>query len=234
VASRFVGTLCFPVSAIQTSLYPVLCRQHVDDPRAFCRSTSGALRVSLLLAIPLALCCLLFPDLAVRIFSRQSYGPAQDNLRVLSVFVFALYFTMPLGSALLAAGRQARWALVQCLCIVVSVLLDPPLIRWFQATHGNGGLGVCVSTVISECLMVTGAIWLLPRGILNRAIASSLVSGTVSGLAMVVIAHALRATSLVAAPVSLLAYVACLRLTGAIGSEDIAAMRRTLANRIAR
>jgi O-antigen/teichoic acid export membrane protein len=233
VASRFVGTLGFPVSALLAPLYPVLSRLHVEDPRGFCRSTSGALRASMLLAIPLALGCLLFPDLAIRLFSRQAYGPAQDNLRVLSVFVLALYLTMPLGTALLAAGGQARWALVQCLCIVVSVLLDPPLIRWFQATHGNGGLGVCVSAVISECLMAAGALWLLPRGTLNRAIASTVVSGAASGFAMVVVAHALRASSLVAAPVSLLVYVVCLRLTGAIRSDEIAAVRRALANKIA-
>ncbi|HEV3193546.1 MAG TPA: polysaccharide biosynthesis C-terminal domain-containing protein, partial [Polyangiaceae bacterium] len=233
-AYRFVGSLTFPISAIVASLYPVLCRLHMEDPRAFCRTTSSALRASVLLAIPLALGCLLFPDLAIRIFGRQSYGPAQDNLRVLSIYVFALYFTTPLGTALLAAAGQLRWALVQCLCVVVSVLLDPPLIRWFQATHGNGGLGVCVSTAISECLMVTGALWLLPRGILNRANASALASSAVSGLAMVVIAHVLRANSFVAAPVSLLGYVVCLRLTGAIRSEEIAAVRRMLAKRIAR
>lgn len=234
VANRFVGSLGFPISAIVASLYPVLCRLHVQDPRAFCRTTSGALRASVLLAIPLALGCLLFPDLAIRLFGRQSYGPAQDNLRVLSIYVFALYFTTPLGTALLATAGQVRWALVQCLCVVVSVLLDPPLIRWFQATYGNGGLGVCVSTVISECLMVTGVLWLLPRGILNRANASALASSALSGFAMVAIARFLRVSSLVAAPISLIGYIVCLRLTGAIRSEEIAAVRRMLASRIAR
>jgi O-antigen/teichoic acid export membrane protein len=234
VANRFVGSLLFPVSAIGASLYPVLCRLHVQDPRAFCRTTAGALRAAVLLAVPLALCCLLFPDLAIRLFGRESYGPAQDNLRVLSFDVFALYFTMPLGTALLAAAGQTRWAVVQCLCVVVSVLLDPPLIRWFQATRGNGGLGVCVSTVISEFLMVAGVLWLLPRGIINRANASALASSALSGLAMVVIAHFLRASSFVAAPVSLLGYVVCLWLTGGIRSEEIAAVRRTVAAKIAR
>jgi O-antigen/teichoic acid export membrane protein len=234
VANRFVGSLLFPASAIGASLYPVLCRLHGEDPPAFRRTTAGALRAAVLLAVPLALGCLLFPDLVIRMFGRQSYGPAQDNLRVLSLDVFALYFTMPLGTALLAAAGRVRWALVQCLCVVVSILLDPPLIRWFQATRGNGGLGVCVSTVISEFLMVAGVLWLLPRGILNRASASALASSALSGLAMVAIAHFLRASPFVAAPVSLLGYVVCLRLTGAIRKGEIAAVRRIVGNRIAR
>jgi hypothetical protein len=88
--------------------------------------------------------------------------------------------------------------------------------------------------VISECLMVTGVLWLLPRGILHRANAWALASGALSGLAMVVIAHLLRTSSLLAAPISLIGYLVCLLLTGAIRSEEIAAVRRMLARRLAR
>jgi O-antigen/teichoic acid export membrane protein len=235
VATKFVGLLVFPAGALMASLYPALCRLHVEDPDAFRRSLGNTIRASTLLVVPVTLGCFLFPDLAIRIFSRASYGPAQNNLRILSVFVFVLYFTMPLGTALLAAGRQRAWSLVQCLCVVLSVVLDPLLVPWFQRHTGNGGLGICTSTVISECAMLVGAIMLTPRGVLHRNTLLSLAYGTFGGAGMVITARALSGmTSVLAAPISLLAYVACLFASGALGKAEMAIVGRMLSRKFLR
>jgi O-antigen/teichoic acid export membrane protein len=234
-ATKLVGILVFPTGALMASLYPTLCRLHVEDMHAFRRTTASALRVSTLVAVPVALGCALFPDLGVRLFSRGAYGPAQQNVRVLSVFVFALYFTMPLGSALLAARRQRAWTIVQSLCVVVSIVLDPLLVPWFQRRSGNGGLGICASTTISECAMVAGAIYLAPRGVFDRGTLRSLGLASVSGAAMVLVGRALSSTtSWLAAPVSLAAYCGCLLLTGAVSLSELASVRAMFSRRFAR
>jgi Na+-driven multidrug efflux pump len=50
--------------------------------------------------------------------------------------------------------------MIQFASVIVSAACDPPLIIWFQAHTGNGGLGVCVATVGSEVLMLAGGLYL--------------------------------------------------------------------------
>jgi O-antigen/teichoic acid export membrane protein len=143
-ARQLVGFLIFPATALVGALYPTLCRLYATDLEAFKRTTRNALRGTSLMVIPVALGCLLYPDIGIAFYDRKSFLPAEMNVRFLSLFVLLLYFTMPLGICVLAAGRQRAWTIVQSSCIVVSLALDP-ILPWFQRRTGNGA-GVCVAT----------------------------------------------------------------------------------------
>ena len=105
-ARKLAGVLVFPASALIAALYPTLCRLYADDERAFRETANGALRTSALVVGPVALGTALFADDAIRIFSKEAFGPAADNLRYLAPLIFLVYFSMPLGSSLLAAGAS--------------------------------------------------------------------------------------------------------------------------------
>ncbi len=191
-ARKLLGVLVFPAAALNGALYPTLCRLHATDRDGFKRTAIDALRATTLLVVPVALGCLLFPEIGIAVYSRRSFGPAEDNLRVLALFLLLLYFSMPIGNCLLAAGRQRAWAIVQLLCVGVSCVLDPLLIPWFDHRSGNGSLAVCWTAVISEALVIIVGVLLAPRGIFNRGVARSFLSATLSGLAMAAVARALR------------------------------------------
>jgi Na+-driven multidrug efflux pump len=214
-------------------LYPTLCRLHTTDFEAFKRTTSRALLGTSLMVIPVALGCLLYPDIGIAFYDRRSFLPAEMNVRFLSLFVFLLYFTMPLGICVLAAGRQRAWTMVQSSCIVVSLALDPILVPWFQRRLGNGGLGVCVATVVSEIIVLGCGVWLAPQGIFDRRFFRSLLPAFASGVAMIAVARALYFTSsFVAAPIAVTAYVACLWFTGGVDASVISELRRLVAARL--
>ncbi|HEY0465625.1 MAG TPA: polysaccharide biosynthesis C-terminal domain-containing protein, partial [Polyangiaceae bacterium] len=211
------------------------CRLFVTDVEAYKRTTNGALRATTLLAVPVALSCALFPDIGVAIYSRRSFVHAEDNLRILAMFLFLVYFSMPLGTALEAAGKQRHWAGVQALCVVVSVVLDPILIPYFQRRNGNGGMGVCVAAVASEVLVVSCAVVLAPRGIFERRFWRTLLLAGISGLTMVAVARALAFLSpFVVAPFALGAYVLVLWLTGALEPAYIEALRAAVKRKLSR
>lgn len=215
-ARKVTGLLIFPATALIGALYPTLCRLQGRDGRAFASTARNALRVAILAGVPVALGCALFPEIGIALFGAPAYGPALDNLRILALYVLLVYFTMPLGTTLTAAGRQRAWAAAQFACVAVSAACDPWLIRWFQQSTGNGGLGVCVSTAGSEVLMVAAGVWLLPRGVLDRSLVRTLASVTLGGAAMTAIALACSAVSPWAvAPMSVLGYGACLWASGA-------------------
>ena len=224
-ARKLVGVLVYPGSALMVALYPTLCRLHKEDTGEFRKTASTAFHLVSVVVIPIALACALFPDLGIMIFSRQSYGPAQDNLRVLAVYVLLVYFSMPIGACLASTGRQGAWAVLQGSCVLISAVFDPPLIGWFQAHWGNGGLGVCVSTAASEILMVGGGLYLLPTGILDKDLVRKLAAAILSGGAMALVAWlSVPLDSWARAPLAVSAYVVCLRCSGAVSWTGLRSM----------
>ena len=234
-ARRLVGFLIFPASALVGALYPTLCRLHATDLEAFKRMTASALRGTSLLVIPVSLGCLLYPDIGIAFYDRALFQPAEQNLRVLSLFVFLLYFTMPLGISVLASGRQHEWTLVQSSCVITSLALDPLLVPVFQRRMGNGGIGIAVATLVSEAVVLCCGVWLAPRGIFGRQFWRSLVPALAAGAAMVVVAGLLRpTTSFIAAPIAVTAYVGCLWMTGGLDESFISELRRLAASKLSR
>lgn len=229
VTRRLVGALLLPATALLGALYPTLCRLHGTDMDAFKRAASGALRGVSVLVAPVAIGCALFPDIGVALFSRTVFRPAEDNLRVISVFVALVYFSMPLGICIMAAGRQRAWSVVQCLCVVTALVLDPLLVPIFQNNYGNGGLGLCIAAGISEAIMIGFGVALAPRGIFDRAFGRLLLVVGVSGSAMAVVGQlALPLSSYVAAPLALAAYAVVLWLTGGIETNQLQVVRSAL------
>lgn len=217
VSQRLIGLLIFPASALIGALYPTLCRLHAEDRAEFVRVSRGSLYGVSLLAIPAAVGCGMFPELGIMIFGSQEYAGASDHLRVMSLFVFLVYFTMPLGTAIMAANRARAWTLVQCICVAVALVGNPLLVPWFQARTGNGALGTCVSLVISEALVVACGIFLSSRAVFDRGLAKSLLLASLSGGAMAVVAYFTKPFSLFfSAPLSLAAYAGVAWFSGAI------------------
>jgi O-antigen/teichoic acid export membrane protein len=225
-AVKLVGMLLFPVTALITSLYPTLSRLFVEDRAAYAQTAGAGLRASLFFAVPVALGCALYPDLGTWLFNRSAFGPAEANLRLLSVYVLLLCLSMSLGCCLSAAGRQRGWAIGQLACVAVSLSLDPLLIPWFQTRTGNGGLGVCTTLVISEVLMLALALALVPRDLLDRALLRALARAVVAGGGMVVVALlASGMPPLVAASLAVLSYAAGLWAVGGVDRAQLLRLR---------
>jgi len=233
-ARKLVGLLVFPVTAIASALYPTLCRLHAEDAEGFRRMVNTTLRTSILLVVPVALGCALYADIGIQIFSKEQFEPAIDNLRVLSLFIFLLYFTMILGSTLAAAGKQRAWTITQFACVFVSAIVDPLLIPWFQRTAGNGGLGVCWSAVLSEVLMITVGFWLAPRGLIDRPLLRGCGAAALAGGAMTAVSLLLSRAHLnefIAAPIAVLAYGLGLWLLGELDRERLEILRTIVSKR---
>jgi O-antigen/teichoic acid export membrane protein len=226
VARRLIGLLLFPATALIGALYPTLCRLWAEDQQDFRRVTRDSLHSISLLVVPVALGCGLYPDIGVAIFSKKAFGPTADVLRVLAVFLFLVYFTMPIGTAVLACGKQRAWSVVQSVCVVVSFALDPLLIPWFQAHYHNGGLGPSVASVLSELIVVVCGLALMPSGTIDARLRRTFLMTVLAGLAMAAAARVLRPLSpFLAAPVALTAYAGALWVTGEVGPSHVAALR---------
>jgi O-antigen/teichoic acid export membrane protein len=235
VAQRLIGQLIFPASALIGALYPTLCRLRDQDHGEFVRVTRNALYGVSLLAFPAAISCGLFPEVGVMIYGRGRFGGAEGNLRVLSCFLFLVYFSMPLGTCVLASNRQKAWALVQGISVLISCSIVPLLIPYFQRRMGNGGLATCWGVVLGESLIVACGLWLSPRGVFDRSLAKSMLLSAVAGAVMVGLALATKRFSLfVAIPLSLIGYGLTAWLTGAIEPSTVAKLKGFVARKLGR
>jgi O-antigen/teichoic acid export membrane protein len=222
VARKLVGVLVYPATALVGALYPTLCRLQSQDPGHFGATVSGALRLAMLIGMSAGLGCIFYPELGVAAFGSQDYARSCENLRVLGLFIVLVYISMPISSALMALGRQRTWTAVQCVCIILSAVLDPYLVPWFQTNHGNGGLGVCVASVISELAMVATGCALLPKGTLQAWLGRTVMAVGTAGLCMALIARATSDWSpWLAAPCALLCFAVVAWLSGEIRKTQI-------------
>jgi len=235
VSRRLVGVLLFPASALIGALYPTLCRLWNDDRPLFSQTTSGSLRSVSLVVVPVMLGTALYADVAIAMFNRQAFGPTADDLRVLSVFIALVYFSMPLGTCVLASEKQRAWSIVQSLGLIASVALDPLLIPYFQKRYGNGGLGVCLAAVLSEFTVVVCGIVLSPRGVFDRKFVRVFLLSLLSGAALVAVSRLTSSLSpFIGGPLALSAYVATLWFTGGIEKETIEKLRGMAQRKLSR
>jgi O-antigen/teichoic acid export membrane protein len=217
VSQRLVGLLIFPASALIGALYPTLCRLQAEDKVEFANVTRNALYGTSLVAVPAAVGCAMFPELGVGIFGSEKFAGASDHLRVMSLFVFLVYFSMPLGTSILASNRQRAWALVQCICILVAVCGNPFFIPHFQRLTGNGALGTCVTLVLAEAVVVGCGVALAPKGIFNAHLGKSLTLAALSGAAMAGVAYVTKPISpFLAVPAAGLTYGVVAYFSGAV------------------
>lgn len=216
-ARKLTGVLVFPASALIAALYPTLCRLRVQNMDEFRKTAADGLSVAALAAVPVALGCGLFPELGVAIFGLGDYAPAQGNLRLLASWLLLVYFSMPISSCLVAAGRQKAWTWVLLGGVAISAVLNPILIPVFQERTGNGGLGVCLAALVGESATLVGGLCLLPKGVLSGVPFKRMLSVLFSGAAMALTALISASLNVVlAASLSVLAYAVCLHLTGGL------------------
>jgi O-antigen/teichoic acid export membrane protein len=235
VSQRLIGLLIFPASALVGALYPTLCRLATEDNAEFVRVSRSSLYGVTLLAVPAAVGCGMFPEIGVSIFGTAEFSGAADHLRLMSLFVFLVYFSMPLGTAIMAGTRQKEWTVVQCICLVVSLVGSPFLVPYFQRRMGNGAVGTCLTLVISELLVVAFAMGLAPKGLFDAGLRKSIALALLAGAAMGGVAYITKPISLfLAVPLAVLTYAGVAWLIGAIAPRTIDMLKGILGRKLAR
>jgi O-antigen/teichoic acid export membrane protein len=225
-ASRIVGVLLFPATTLAFAIYPTISRLWAEDRASYAALVRLALRAVAMVGVFAATGTALFADIPVNIiYGGERFGPAAANLRILAVYVVLVYASIVLGIAIAAAKRQLRYAVAQSLCVVVSLLLDPILIPRFERLAGNGGLGVSASVVIAEVAMVAAGVFLLPAGVVDRTLGTTLVRSLAAALGMGAVGFALRAFPFLALPLSVAAYACVLRALGGLDAETLELLR---------
>jgi hypothetical protein len=125
----------------------------------------------------------------------------------------------------MAARRETPWAWVGVLGGIADPLLNLLLIPVTQRMLGNGAIGSSMAWVITEGVMLTGALILMPRGLLDRSDLGRACRVVLASLALIEAVRLLLPLSPLAAGVAGgAAFLAVARGLNLFGDDDLRAL----------
>jgi len=234
-AFRVYSALLFIPHVLNTAVFPAMTRMgaRAEEGEEFQRATRRLMNLLLFVSVPVAA-----GTYAVAgPFTTLLYGPGPfENsvpcLELFSASILLVCVDVLLGSVLIARGKEKSWSFMAIAAALFNPLLNLIFIPYTQRAYGNGGIGAAAATVLTEALMMAGALWLLPAGVLCRQnlvtfLKAALLSGAmVAGLQRLPLPHA--AWMVLAGSVFYVVFALLIRV---IPREDVAHLRHALGRR---
>jgi O-antigen/teichoic acid export membrane protein len=222
-AARVVGMPIFIPTLITTPLLPALT-QCVNDRADFNRTLGRSLLLLLLLTVPTsAMIIALAPTVPGLLGWQSEFERSIPIMQLLSLQVPLIAVGMVLGTALISLGEERRWLIVNGITTAVTAGLTVVAIAAFQAMHQPGVVGAATVAIISELMMLGGALFLLPRGSIDRTTVTASVRIVLAGAGLGAVAFWLSPISpIVAAFCGGAVYLAGLLGLGVVRPADLA------------
>lgn len=183
-AMNLFGTLMFIPVALGTVLFPTLSRSYAAGQSELASVARRSFDMMFVLSVPIGLGLSVVARPLVLLLFGAEFAPSGDILAILGFVLIFTYLNTILGNLLISAERTGRWNIVMIAATVLTLPLDLVLIPWAQQTYGNGALGGALSFLLTELLMLSCAILLLPKRTLHEGNVRSVCLTLVAGGAM--------------------------------------------------
>lgn len=228
-AMNLFGTLMFIPVALGTVLFPTLSRSYAAGQSELAAVARRSYDLMFVLSVPIGLGLAVVARPLVLLLYGPEFAPSGDILAILGFVLIFTYLNTILGQLLISAERTGRWNIVMIAATVLTLPLDIVLIPWAQQTYGNGALGGALSFLLTELLMLSCAILLLPKGTLFWGNVRSACLTLVAGAAMVVASLLLVDRNLILGVLAGAAvYPAMVLLLRIIPAEELLVLRQSL------
>jgi O-antigen/teichoic acid export membrane protein len=186
VAYRWVGLPAFFAVIVGTAVLPSMSSSFEVSSEALASQANKAIRLVFLVGAPIATGTILVAHDAFRLlYPGTGFDHAAPVMQILALHLPVVAVTVIVGSALAASDRQNKWVLVGAAAAVLNIGLNFIAIPWSIRAFQNGAIGAAIVTVCTESLVLGGAIFLRPPGVLDGATARSLLRCALACLIMI-------------------------------------------------
>jgi O-antigen/teichoic acid export membrane protein len=173
-------------AVLVTVVFPALSSKASSSPAEYNQMVNRALELSVFVGCPMAIGLALTAGNIIGLFHYPAgFGHAVPLLRILAIHIPIVSIDMILGIALMAKDRQKAWVLVGCIAAVFNPAVNLLAIPFTVHRFANGAIGASVVTVATEVVMMIGAIYLKPAGVLDRKTSSFLLRCLGASIAMI-------------------------------------------------
>jgi len=151
-AYKIILVLLFIPGTINITLFPSMSKLHISSRDSLKLITEKYFKLMIIISIPLGALITILADKIIFLLFGYEY---QQSIIALQILVWTIVFTF-IGAAFVrlleASNRQVIITKISLICVVVNVLLNLILIPKFSY------IGACISTVITEIILVGGVI----------------------------------------------------------------------------
>ncbi len=237
-AFRVYSTLLFIPHILNTAVFPALARlasrADEEDAGAFSLATDRLMTFLLFASVPVGLGLFhVAPVLVTLLYGTGPFQNAAPSLQIFSALVVLVCVDVMLGSILIARGKEKQWAYMAVTAAVFNPLMNAWLIPLTQRLYGNGGIGAAIATLLTEMLMMTGALCLMPSGMVTTRGLWSGARALLAGLVMLLVLRMLGSDNLILiVVVGALTYVVAALAVQVIPKEDTAHILHAVRNRL--
>lgn len=186
LAYTWVGLPVFIPTILTVAVFPRLSTSALAKSSQFSQTVNKALRLVVLAGTPMAVGIGLVAGDIISFFHYPAdFAHAVPLIRILAFHVPVVGVDMILGTALAAKDRQKVWLAVGAIAAVFNPVLNLVAIPWSTRVYSNGAIGASVVTVLTEVLMMVGAIYIRPAGVLDRSTLSFIGRSIAASAAMI-------------------------------------------------
>jgi O-antigen/teichoic acid export membrane protein len=211
---------------VVTAVFPSLSASAHEARGEFIELANRAIRLVFFVGLPASAgMAVIAPDV-FRLFHYQAgFGNSIPLIRILALHIPIVGMDMVLGTALIAIDKQRQWTMIGCLAAVFNPLVNLAAIPITMHLFHDGAIGASIITVATEALMMVGAIYLRPRGVLDRATASFMARCALATLTMVGAVAAMGGAPLPAkVAAGVLVYLVIAVATKAVSPRDLGSL----------
>jgi len=228
-ASTVAAVAMMGMPLISWVLVPASARAGQQGPDGAVPLIDGALRLSLLVAVPISTLLGLAAPFWVRVLFGDAYLNAADALQALATTFALAYVASVCSVSLIQQERVSALAVVSLAGLVLSLALNAVLIPWGAGAFGEGGAatGAAYATLGTE-IAVTIALLHLSRSGFRPAPMARTVAALAAATATAAFVAGLAATSWLAAPVAAAAFAGVVWASGTVTTADAHFIRSVL------
>ena len=186
LAYTWVGIPIAIPTILMTVFLPQLSTMAIRNPRSFRWKVNQTLCATVLICTPMAVGVALVAGNLLSLLGYPSgYHHAIVLIQILAVHIPIVAIDMIMSTALIAKDRQKAWVVVGIVAAVFNPLVNLAAIPWAMHRFSNGAIGASIVTVLTELVMLAGAIILRPAGVMNRATVLYILRCAIASLAMI-------------------------------------------------
>jgi O-antigen/teichoic acid export membrane protein len=153
---------------LATAFLPALARLH-HDPEELKRLGRTALGIVLITGVPLAVGLIVLSRPVIDFLAYpDEFESSIPLLTILAITIPITGVLIVMATIIAAIDRQSAWVRVLVAALVLDVVLNLPLIWFFEGSAGNGAIGAALAAVVAETSQIVFGLRLLPRGLINR------------------------------------------------------------------
>lgn len=164
LAYRIISIPIFLPTIVVGAMLPALASERDPASPRFRELTSRCIRLVAVVGIPACAGTVMLAGSIMRLLHYPaSFNQASPLVAILALHMPVVALDMVLGTVLIAVGRQNAWTAVGIIAAIFNPLVNLWAIPYTQHLYGNGAMGASAVTVVTELLMLVGALILRPR-----------------------------------------------------------------------